>query len=845
MSSEEDSEMETLKNKKRIRQRVDAGEPRNSYASIPNFTSRPIPGMPYHNGFNMLAGGKVLNDLLARHQKGDMMLEDSLRINGGMMTSLEMAETASFLNGGGDSEIVTPPPHQASSPLAENTHLLRDILQGRKVSDEQSACVVLLQGNQPTSVSHASETLGADVAGNHVTPRSRRVADEDGDSKVARMSDQEHETTPASTPSPSHSPNLLRPLSNTLEEKRARVETIVSNMLQGPPPTSRSPGGPQGVGPEQSIPVNGCKKRKLYQPQQHEACRIENGVDEEEDDEDEDDEDTLSPPKQRRLERETLKLQLRQMQDQLAAMQQRYLELFEFETSSSPVRDNNSPRSDDCPRTQTAEDNGKEDGKEEIKCRQSCIVQPPSRLVSGQSDADWLAESLKSEISSSVSQVIDSVITRYTQRRPIARTATSSTGTNSDSDQPKDTNLLSQMLDRKSPRTKVIDRGCRVNGHSQRSSPFPDSLPKSFFYPPGIKPPMSSFFCNTAQQLPAMGLPFIPPTTGGPTELPEQTEAMALVVTPKKKRHKVTDTRITPRTVSRVLGQEQQDPLCNKYNMIASGCPQDQPGPATIYSHHPPPPPLVPVSLPTSVAIPNPSLLHQSDIFTTFHYDHQRLGQYGMSVLDHHDEEVTHGPMLSSSHGARGSPDSLHYSHLKPENGDSSEAGDSPAYESGMAMTSTLTPMHLRKAKLMFFYVRYPSSAVLKMYFPDIKFNKNNTAQLVKWFSNFREFYYIQMEKYARQAFGEGVKNLDDLKVNPDSELLRVLNLHYNRNNHIEAPENFRHVVEQTLKEFYRAIVAGKDTEQSWKKSIYKVIARMDDSVPDYFKSPNFLEQLE
>ena len=54
------------------------------------------------------------------------------------------------------------------------------------------------------------------------------------------------------------------------------------------------------------------------------------------------------------------------------------------------------------------------------------------------------------------------------------------------------------------------------------------------------------------------------------------------------------------------------------------------------------------------------------------------------------------------------------------------------------AVSATLTPMHLRKAKLMFFWVRYPSSAILKMYFPDIKFNKNNTAQLVKWFSNFR-----------------------------------------------------------------------------------------------------------
>lgn len=53
--------------------------------------------------------------------------------------------------------------------------------------------------------------------------------------------------------------------------------------------------------------------------------------------------------------------------------------------------------------------------------------------------------------------------------------------------------------------------------------------------------------------------------------------------------------------------------------------------------------------------------------------------------------------------------------------------------------------MHLRKAKLMFFYTRYPNSALLKSYFPDIRFNKNNTAQLVKWFSNFRfvQFYLI------------------------------------------------------------------------------------------------------
>jgi len=43
------------------------------------------------------------------------------------------------------------------------------------------------------------------------------------------------------------------------------------------------------------------------------------------------------------------------------------------------------------------------------------------------------------------------------------------------------------------------------------------------------------------------------------------------------------------------------------------------------------------------------------------------------------------------------------------------------------------------------------------------------------------------MEKYARQAISEGVKSDSELRVNEDSELYRVLNVHYNRNNHIEV----------------------------------------------------------
>jgi hypothetical protein len=61
-----------------------------------------------------------------------------------------------------------------------------------------------------------------------------------------------------------------------------------------------------------------------------------------------------------------------------------------------------------------------------------------------------------------------------------------------------------------------------------------------------------------------------------------------------------------------------------------------------------------------------------------------------------------------------------------------------------------------------------------------------------------REFYYIQMEKYARQAISEGVKSDSELRVNEDSELYRVLNVHYNRNNHIEVI-----IGNQTLRNYF------------------------------------------
>ena len=51
----------------------------------------------------------------------------------------------------------------------------------------------------------------------------------------------------------------------------------------------------------------------------------------------------------------------------------------------------------------------------------------------------------------------------------------------------------------------------------------------------------------------------------------EQDDALNLVVTPKKKRHKVTDTRITPRTVSRLLGEQHLSSMAELHKHLTNG----------------------------------------------------------------------------------------------------------------------------------------------------------------------------------------------------------------------------------------------------------------------------------
>ncbi|NWR33688.1 PROX1 protein, partial [Tachuris rubrigastra] len=159
-------------------------------------------------------------------------------------------------------------------------------------------------------------------------------------------------------------------------------------------------------------------------------------------------------------------------------------------------------------------------------------------------------------------------------------------------------------------------------------------------------------------------------------------------------------------------------------------------------------------------------------------------------------------------------------------------------------MQEALTPSHLKKAKLMFFFTRYPSSTLLKTYFLDVQFSRCITSQLIKWFSNFREFYYIQVEKFARQALLEGVVDTRSLQVSRDSELFRALNMHYNKGNDFEVPGRFLEVASLTLQEFFSAVRAGKDADPSWKKPIYKIISKLDSDIPEGFKAAGCSQEL-
>lgn len=193
-----------------------------------------------------------------------------------------------------------------------------------------------------------------------------------------------------------------------------------------------------------------------------------------------------------------------------------------------------------------------------------------------------------------------------------------------------------------------------------------------------------------------------------PQKEPEQNEPMSLVVTPKKKRTKVTDTRLSPRAAKALLqegmpGQSlsDADKLPPHHSPIPHhGGPHH---PLSSHPHHPQLSPeaaaaayahatsLVPVTLPTSVAIPNPSLQH-SDVLAMYTHgdrggsfcENSRSSSHSPAIGDHGSPNMAHTPN-----------DSLGLSMIKGEGENPYEHpghrySDSPSYD-GSSMVSFYT----------------------------------------------------------------------------------------------------------------------------------------------------------
>ncbi|XP_053488150.1 prospero homeobox protein 1a isoform X2 [Ictalurus furcatus] len=573
-----------------------------------------------------------------------------------------------------------------------------------------------------------------------------------------------------------------------LRAKRARVENIIRGMSHSPNVTHRigeteRDGAPQPLSPRESYREN---KRKQKLPQQQQSFQ-----------------QLISARKeQKHEERRHLKLQLEDMQKQLRQLQEKFYQIYDS-TDSENDEDGNlsedSLHSDGMDNhisdsvTNRSENEMSDldpghflDQAQALICEQTMMTEgeKPKRdgsrgkgykSMSMHAEGKQLAETLKQELNTAMTQVVDTVV-------------------------------------------KVFAK-----------TPYP--LPQGF---PTVQAPSDRFVMNrenphfhTAnQRLQCFGDVIIPNPLNSFSNMRvpnsnDQTEALPLVVRKNS---------------------------------------TDQPGSLpTPANHHPG---LHPSPLSSTVAFSPPSFRHPFPLHIMGYPFQSPLGapngpypgkdRSSPESMDLSRETTSLRTKMSSNHLSLhrsispthpGNPEGLSISLIKSECGDLQDMSDISPY-SGSTIQEGLSPNHLKKAKLMFFYTRYPSSNMLKMFFSDVKFNRCITSQLIKWFSNFREFYYIQMEKFARQAINDGVTGADELTVSRDCELYRALNMHYNKANDFEVPERFLEVAQITLREFFNAIVAGKDVDPSWKKAIYKVICKLDSEVPEIFKSPNCLQEL-
>uniref|UniRef100_A0A7N8WLH3 Prospero homeobox 1 n=1 Tax=Mastacembelus armatus TaxID=205130 RepID=A0A7N8WLH3_9TELE len=591
-----------------------------------------------------------------------------------------------------------------------------------------------------------------------------------------------------------------------LRAKRARVENIIRGMSHSP--SVVVPRGGEVCGGSSSSREN-KRKQRLPQQQQQSFTQL-----------------VCQRKEQKQEERRQLKLQLEDMQKQLRQLQEKFFQIYDSTDDSehndlhNDLHNDIGNMSEDSPARSDAggDDRGGDDLRSDNEMsdldpghflnRARALLQEQALLADGEkprreglgrskgqggpgssmhAEGKQLAETLKQELNSAMTQVVDTVVKVFAKPpRPTPQQAF-------------------PPLSIPPERFPTAVNGDNPNFHTanQRLQCFGDVI---------IPNPLDSF----------ASMPGMPGATN------DQTEALPLVVrkTPSEHHHQ-----------SSAVGAHggHHHPALHPSSLSASM------GFSPPSFRHPFPLPLMGYPFQSPLGAPtggytgkdrsSPDSMDLSRETTSL-----RTKMASGHHLGHHHRSCSPAHPGSTAEG-------LSLSLIKSECSDLQDMADISPY-SGSNIQEGLSPNHLKKAKLMFFYTRYPSSNMLKMFFSDVKFNRCITSQLIKWFSNFREFYYIQMEKFARQAINDGVIGAEELSVSRDCELFRALNMHYNKANDFEVPDRFLEVAEITLREFFNAIVAGKDVDPSWKKAIYKVICKLDSEVPEIFKSPNCLQEL-
>lgn len=791
-----------LKKTKRIRTRVDAGEPRNPYSGAPTFVSvgglssecvseassditASYPCYPYPHQTWWRPPNHIYNSTLqtpmtycatvgaavqplplvhyigqnqanfpeclvsARQRQGAAtaaMLSELFAGHNNKNTPTTTLDQMGILDklasGGAD------PTALLRGPAPDNV-LLREILQGRKrdilTLEEIEAARALHQNinnnnspvykSGPTTVELTNADSSADEATREInTSHDSAVEDDDIQCDSGDAADVTDVADSNGSPDSSGADCGSGSATSGGESKKSRLESIVSVMRSSPPPPHSA-----------NATINGCKKRKLYLPQQHDS-RQQNDV------------STgsstpsvsgspVSPPaspqppgsKSRKLDSHDL-LDRQKVEEEEATDLQIDLSLrseARLGVSSSPdLPRASSPKVSSADDVTEASSNYLLDYAKHLlnsrtqqslhQQRNVSVVQDlhtsshqdlthklsllrslggevgggnTNSLANNNNELESLGDLLKTEITASVAVIIDSIVNKFVQQRKLLNKQNENTIPElpfSAAEFSSNRNLKTNIGKPNGlhPPTSLPQIRPAVSENNLASLNLPPHLRPQLYKPPAHLFPTS---------LPSVS---IGQTSPHSIQEPEQDEALSLVVTPKKKRHKVTDSRLTPRTVGRLLEDLPRYPQMTptsansspRYNSPPSPPPQPPLPPHSLthtlqhtlqHPHihhsrpnpfHQPPPALLPVSLPTSVAIPNPSLHDTGLLYSGVYYN-----RGPPSPPDHRSEESQVNPhlpphpphpLLHPAFLAASSPDS--FSHFL-KGGDDRTSDCSPA----------------------------------------------------------------------------------------------------------------------------------------------------------------------